>query len=198
VPDRMGWAREHPVELIVAVLTPPFLLSALQPVRALRLLRVLRLFRLAPLARRLFTLEGTRFASLLALLTLLAGANAYAAVEPHRTMADGVYWAIGTMTTAGFGASPTTDTGKFVGVMLVLVGVALVAIVTGAIAQRFLAPSVREIDVTEDEIERAEDRLLVQMRTVAAQLGHMEQELEQMRSARRQPTRLSIDSEARW
>jgi voltage-gated potassium channel len=189
VPDRKGWARAHPIELIVVVLTPPFLFSALQPVRALRLLRVLRLLRLAPLARRLFTLEGVRFASLLALLTLLAGANAYAVVEPHRTMADGLYWGIGTMTTAGFGDSPATDTGKFVGVVLVLVGVALVAILTGAIAQRFLAPSAREIEATEDEIARTDERLLVQIRNVTAQLGQMEQELEQMRFARHQVAR---------
>jgi hypothetical protein len=38
-------------------LTPPFLLSALQPVRALRLLRLVRLLRIYPLVRRLRALQ---------------------------------------------------------------------------------------------------------------------------------------------
>jgi hypothetical protein len=57
VPDRRAWLRRHPLEVIVVVLTPPFLLAALQPVRALRLLRLLRLLRVFPLIRRLRRLQ---------------------------------------------------------------------------------------------------------------------------------------------
>jgi voltage-gated potassium channel len=60
-PDRWRWVREHPLEVIVVVLTPPFLLSALQPVRLLRLLRLLRL---APLVHRLFRAQGLRYTAL--------------------------------------------------------------------------------------------------------------------------------------
>jgi hypothetical protein len=60
-PDRWRWVREHPLEVIVVVLTPPFLLPALQPVRLLRLLRLLRL---APLVHRLFTAQGLRYTAL--------------------------------------------------------------------------------------------------------------------------------------
>ncbi len=42
VPDRSRWIRDHPINVAVVVLTPPFL-SALAPVRLLRVLRLLRL-----------------------------------------------------------------------------------------------------------------------------------------------------------
>jgi hypothetical protein len=61
VPNRLQWLIRHPLEVIVVVLTPPFLLAALQPVRALRLLRPilrpLRLLRVFPVIRRLRELQ---------------------------------------------------------------------------------------------------------------------------------------------
>jgi voltage-gated potassium channel len=71
VPNRWVWLRRHPLEVAIVVLTPPFLPASLQAARVLRLLRLLRLIRLAPLARRLFSLEGVRYAAVLALVTAL-------------------------------------------------------------------------------------------------------------------------------
>jgi voltage-gated potassium channel len=45
VPDRPRWLREHPIEVVVVVLTPLFLPPTLQAIRVLRLLRLLRLAR---------------------------------------------------------------------------------------------------------------------------------------------------------
>jgi voltage-gated potassium channel len=45
VPDRWRWLRQHPLEVIVVVLTPPFLPASLQAIRVLRLLRLVRLLR---------------------------------------------------------------------------------------------------------------------------------------------------------
>ncbi len=57
VPDRWRWLRSHPLEVVIVLLTPPFLPSSLQALRALRVLRLLRLLRLAQLARRTFSLR---------------------------------------------------------------------------------------------------------------------------------------------
>jgi voltage-gated potassium channel len=59
VPDRRRWLREHPVEVVTVVLTPPFLPASLAAARALRLLRLVRLLRLAVAVRRLFPFEGS-------------------------------------------------------------------------------------------------------------------------------------------
>lgn len=87
VPDRRRWLREHPVEVVSVVLTPPFLPSSLAAARALRLLR------LAVIMRRLFTLEGVRYVALLPFVTVLAGGTAFASVEQQPTAWDGIWWA---------------------------------------------------------------------------------------------------------
>jgi voltage-gated potassium channel len=58
VEDRRRWLREHPIEVIATVLSPPFLPSSLAAARVLRLLRLVRLLRLAVVVRRLFTFDG--------------------------------------------------------------------------------------------------------------------------------------------
>lgn len=105
VPDRWRWIRDHPVDVAVVVLTPPFL-AALAPVRLLRVLRLLRLLRLASVARRLFSPQGLQYAATLAALTAVAGGAAFAAVEEKGySTSDGIYWALTTMTTVGYGTS---------------------------------------------------------------------------------------------
>jgi voltage-gated potassium channel len=47
VPDRGRWLRDHPLDLAIVVLTPPFLPPALQAARVFRLLRLLRLLKAA-------------------------------------------------------------------------------------------------------------------------------------------------------
>jgi voltage-gated potassium channel len=113
VPDRRAWLRRHPIEVAVVVLTPPFL-AALAPVRLLRVLRLLRLVRLAALARHFFSPEGLRYAALLAALTTLVGGAAYAELEEGQSTAEGMYWALTTITTVGYGdLSPDTTGGRF-------------------------------------------------------------------------------------
>jgi voltage-gated potassium channel len=183
VDDRSGWLRKHPLELLIVVLTPPFLASTFAAVRALRLLRLVRLLRLAQLARDASSMEGLRYVSLLALLTVLAGGAGYASVERHQSLGDGMYWAITTMTTVGYGdLSPQTTTGKFLAVVMMLVGIGFVAILTGAVAQRFLAAEIREdVAAIEHEIDAGEDALLGEIREISARLQRLEASLQRAR-----------------
>jgi voltage-gated potassium channel len=178
VPDRWLWLRKHPIEVIIVVLTPPFLLAALAPVRALRLLRLGRLLQLAPLIRRLFTPQGVKYTAVLALLTALAAGEAFHAVEEDVSRWNGVYWAIATMTTVGYGdINPMTEQGKVIAVIVMIVGIGFVALVTGAVAERFLAPRVDQVEEAEQEIERTEEDLLRQVRQMSAQLADLERAL---------------------
>lgn len=156
VKDRTAWARDHVLDIAIVVLTPPFL-SAFAPVRLLRLLRLLRLFRLAPLLRRVASAEGLRYAALLAAVTAVAGGAAFATLERGHSTADGLYWAVTTMTTVGYGdLSPETSGGRVLAVIVMLVGIGFVAVLTAAVAERLLAPKVDQLE--QDEISAADER----------------------------------------
>lgn len=143
VPDRKKYLRHHPVELIVVLLTPPLLPPGLQSLRVIRLLRLLRLLKLAQLSRRLFSNQGLQYAALMTLLTAVAGGSIFRAFErANQTVSewDAIYWAISSMTTLGSKWEPTTVGSEITAVVIQLVGISFMAMLTGAIAHRFLRP----------------------------------------------------------
>jgi voltage-gated potassium channel len=183
VPSKRSWLRHHPLELAIVVLTPPALLTAVQPIRLLRLLRVLRLFRLAPLVRRALSMEGLRFAVILALLTAVAGGAAFAAVENY-SVGNGIYWALTTMTTVGYGdITPKTAEGKVVAGVVMLIGIGTATLLIGAVAQQFVAarlgPSLEQLDTEEQD-------LVGQVREIAARLDRLQAALERQQTSRPQ------------
>ncbi|MBN1530688.1 MAG: two pore domain potassium channel family protein, partial [Thermoleophilaceae bacterium] len=117
VPDRRWWLRHHVLDVAIVILTPPVLPASMQAARLFRLLRLLRLARGLVAIKRLFTPDGVRYAAVTtAFLVLLAG-SAFAAIEKDQdgedlTAWDGIYWAISTATTVGYGdITPATTAG---------------------------------------------------------------------------------------
>lgn len=175
VPDRRRWLREHPLEVVVTLISPPAMPAALAGARVLRLLRILRLLRLASLGRRIFTLEGVRYAALLAFVAMLGGGTAYAGVEQGRSEWDGIWWAATAMTTVDFGdPAPQTDAGRAIALGLILVGIGFGSLLIGAIAERFV---MREMSEEIEEIEWTEERVLSELRQLGERLARIEQGL---------------------
>jgi voltage-gated potassium channel len=159
VPDRRRWLFRHPLDVAIVVFTPPFLTAALTSMRLLRLARLIRLLRVIQLARGAFTLEGVRYAGVLAVLTAFAGAHAFAVAE-DLPESDSFYWALSTMTTVGYGdVTPTTGAGQVIAVTLMLVGIAFAAVLTGALAERFIAPRDERIESNELDLHDKLDAL---------------------------------------
>lgn len=182
VPERWRWLRSHPLEVVIVLLTPPFLPSSLQALRTLRVLRLLRLLRLAQLARRTFSLDGLRYAAILAVLTAVGGGYAYSAAEsaqdPAPSVWDGVWWAVTTMTTVGYGDEyPTTTLGRVYAIALMLVGIGFIAILIGAIAERFLAAEIEDAVEAAEEVEATEVEVLAELQEIRSRLDRLETRL---------------------
>lgn len=164
VPDRGRWLRDHPLEVAIVILTPPFLPASMQAARAFRLLRLLRLVRAVVLARRLLSTEGVRDAAVFALVTVLGGGAAFASVEKSQDLSawDGVWWAVVTVTTVGYGdIGPETDGGRVIAMVVMVVGIGFVALLTAAAADRFIRSRADAAGLDErlDEIVRRLDAI---------------------------------------
>lgn len=178
VPDRRRWLRHNPLDAIIVFLTPPVLPAGLQSLRVLRLLRLVRLLRLAQLSREVFSLEGLRYAMLLAVLTAVGGGALFVAFErptQHLDTWDGIYWAVTTMTTLGSNIYPTTTGGEIVSTAILIVGIGFVALLTGAFAQRFLSPEIVEVEeeLAAEQVS-AEQLALRELRNAQEQLQSLE------------------------
>jgi voltage-gated potassium channel len=178
--NRWRWLVEHPLEPLVVVLTPPFLPASLQAARVLRLFRLLRLLRVAQIARRMTAGSAVRYASVLAALTVLGGGAAFASAEDTELSTwDGVWWALTTMTTVGYGdLYPHTTAGRLIAMTVMLVGIGFVAILTATIAERFVALQViEEAGELEEAVAATEDDLLREIREIQERLQSLETSL---------------------
>jgi len=178
VPRRWWYLRHHPLDLVIVVFTFPLLPSLFAILRVLRVARLLRLaplLRSAQLARRVFSLEGVKYVALLTLVTLLLGGFAFANTEDLSSW-QGIYWAITTATTVGYGSpAVTTTTGEVVAVMLMIVSTGFAAVLTGAIAERFVAGTVARREREEaSEVEDEERDILEQIADLQSRLSRLE------------------------
>jgi len=138
------------VPTYVALLAPA--VSVLVDVRVLRLLRVFRVLRLGKFVAEFGALGRALAASrhkifvflfFVVIVVLIIGTLMYV-VEGEQngftSIPMGVYWAITTMTTVGFGdVTPKTDIGRFIASIMMLLGWGTLAVPTGIVSSEFTA-----------------------------------------------------------
>jgi voltage-gated potassium channel len=142
-PHRWATIKDNPVLPLIVVLTTPIAPAGLQ---MFRLLRLGALLGAAHHARRLFSLEGLRYAALILLVVIVGGGLIFTAVEgsaQHLSVEDGIWWAIVTVTTVGYGdIVPHTEAGRAVAVVVMVAGIGTAALLVGAASQRFVVGSI--------------------------------------------------------
>ena len=84
--------------------------------------------------------------------------------ENYKTIGEGLWWAVQTVTTVGYGDSvPTTDAGRFLATVVMLLGIGFLTVITAAITSTFVARSQLEqqdSDASEaDRFDRLDERL---------------------------------------
>jgi Ion channel len=110
VPDRGRWLRDHPLDLAIVIFTaalpsgPAASCAPVPPARAAGLVKA------GVLAGRVFSTEGVRDAAVLTLIAVLGGGAAFAHFENDQDLSAwaGVWWAITTVTTVGYGTPEVT------------------------------------------------------------------------------------------
>ncbi len=134
----------------LAVLVPE--LHALIDVRVLRLLRLFRILKLGAYVAEFGALGRALaaarhkilvFLSFVLMVVLVMGTLMYVVEGPAHGFTSipvGVYWAITTMTTVGFGdITPRTDLGRLIASVMMLLGWGTLAVPTGIVSAEFTA-----------------------------------------------------------
>lgn len=145
----------RPLMIIDFLAFAPSYLSFIFPID-LRVLRIFRLFRLVKLARYsqalpallgvLYAERSALYASTILLISTVFVSGevmhiAEGGIQPKSlgTLPDAMYWSITTLTTTGYGdVTPQTELGKLIAGITMLIGLALVALPIGIIANGFV------------------------------------------------------------
>ncbi len=162
VEDRARWLRTHPLEVAIVLLTGPFLPSVFG---VLRTLRLLPLVRVALSARRLLSLEGIRLVGLITLSLIMVAGFAFSRLETgpggeELTAWNGVWWAVTTVTTVGYGdLSPQSGSGQVLAISVMVLGIGFVAMLTAAAAEFFVRTGLATSDEDDDDREYLRRRI---------------------------------------
>lgn len=147
-----------PLAIIDLVSIAPFFLSILLPInlnifRLLRTIRILRLFKTGRYNKALnniaivFKSRASQLISslfIVSLLIVISGVLMYevehfAQPSNFKNAFDGMWWAVATLTTVGYGdIYPVTVAGRVISSIIALLGIGLVAIPTGIISSGFI------------------------------------------------------------
>lgn len=131
-------------------------------------------------ARKLISTEGVVYLALLTVVVVVIGGAIFAEVEEQKlSLWDGIWWAVQTITTVGYGdVIPTSSVGRIVAICLMFIGIGFVILLTAAATERIIRPDVAE---AEEEIEEELEReIMVPERQIFTRLDEISQRLERL------------------
>lgn len=172
--------RAHWLDAAVVLVTIPLYGQLLASLRLIRLVRLLRLLRASVIIGRAVQAERSLTSGmtlrLVALITLfiavVAGASQsmFDSGEFH-SMWDGIWWAVVTMTTVGYGdLYPKTVQGRMIGLFVMLVGIGFLSVLTATVASYFVRTDTNQEEILET-LKRVESELADLRTRVTARSG---------------------------
>jgi voltage-gated potassium channel len=171
---RKAALRAHWLDAAIVVLTIPLLGPLLSWLRLARFLRFARfaviLARALQAQRRITSGDALKIASLVtvAVVVVAGAAQSIFASGEFGSLWDGIWWAVTTITTVGYGdIYPKSVGGRLIAMVVMVVGIAVASVLTAAIASRFVRDE-RESETT--EILQTLQRLEADVREIKASL----------------------------
>lgn len=170
--NRMRTLRAHWIDVAIVLLSLPLLPGLATASAAMRVFRlVLAGVRAMAAARKVFSPTGLRYATVGVLFLVTVSGSALSEVD-HKdvhSLQDGIWWAIVTVTTVGYGdIVPHTLTGRIIAGIVMIVGIGFFAILTAAVSATFVKQDERP-DLLQQQVE-AIDARLERLETVLARI----------------------------
>ena len=182
--ERRTFLRKSWLEVAIVTLTFPVIFivaSNLQMVGAARLARLLRLTRFVAVmslagatVTRIFSKRGLAYIVGITVILGLGFGILYGLIEEQASIFDGMWWALVTITTVGYGDFfPLTTAGRIVGALLMVVGIGFVATLTASVAAHFMDDADTHLsdslEALHDDIRSMNARMEVMQKTLDSQ-----------------------------
>src|SRR3954447_2090239 len=144
-PRKAAALRAHWLDAAIVLVTLPLYGELLSSLRSIRLYRLLRLVRAGVVfgralqaERRLTSGNALRLAVLATIFLTVAAGAVQATVDTHDfgSFWDGVWWAVVTVTTVGYG--DLSIAGRIIAIAVMLLGVGFLAVLTATVASHFV------------------------------------------------------------
>lgn len=166
--DRKRFVKENVFDLI-AIIPLGYLFMGLKITRLSRLIELERFFKLFRLlshtarflkkATHFLSTNGFKYILMITFILILLGGISIHYAE-NMSISDGIWWAFVTATTVGYGdISPDTTAGRFIAMILMLVGIGLVGSLSSAITSYFLKGNHHKTNVHHETITNIKKRL---------------------------------------
>ncbi|MCY3952380.1 MAG: ion channel [bacterium] len=183
-PNRRAYLRCAWLDVCIVLFTVPlvpYLLASLRLARLGRLIEVLRLLRLlrlaaianrtAALIHRIFGRSGLGWLLSSLIVLVVVSGTLFSYLEEGRNVPEGIWWAIVTATTVGYGdVVPNSGLGRLVATVLMIAGISFIALLSAATAARLV----------ELETEEGHEELLAGIRGQSHREQEMRDELREM------------------
>ena len=182
--ERRTFLRKSWLEVAIVTLTFPVIFivaSNFQMVGAARLARLLRLTRFVAVmslagatVTRIFSKRGLAYIVGITVILGLGFGILYGLIEEQASIFDGMWWALVTITTVGYGDFfPLTTAGRIVGALLMVVGIGFVATLTASVAAHFMDDADTHLsdslEALHDDIRSMNARMQVMQKTLDSQ-----------------------------